>query len=140
MFHENFGDPVADDWTEEGVKDEQNLLSAFFANELTLALTLVFMIPQLRSKALSNEASSIDVFISLLFFGLILGIFAGINRDHYYHRAVLSTANLVLFVALGFFAPNGVLRQGRQFVGAGVAQGIENIYSYFMIINGQVPV
>ena len=77
---DNFGDPVADDWTEEGVKDEQNLLSAFFANELTLALTLVFMIPQLRSKALSNEASSIDVFISLLFFGLILGIFAGINR------------------------------------------------------------
>lgn len=89
---------VDDDWNHDNPEDVQAQRGAFFANQLTLALTLVFMIPQLRStSSLSNQASSNDTFVGLLFFGLCVGLWGGINRSH---RVFLHVSNYILFGTL----------------------------------------
>ena len=95
----HLADFVDDDWAKGNPEDERIMASTFFANQLTLALTLIFILPHLRSSgSLTNVTTSNDVFVFCLYLGLFLGVFGGLHHDHY---AAIRLGNLLLVGSLG---------------------------------------
>ena len=70
--------------------------SDFLSDELTLGLTLVFMIPQIsQSESLDNAMDLNHFFVAILFIGLILGSIGGVT-----HNYVFWLSNLIMWGAL----------------------------------------
>ena len=85
-------------YAEEPFDDQEILarISEFLSSELTLGLTLVFMIPQLSSsESLTNELDVNHFFVAILFLGLILGSIGGVT-----HNYVFWLSNVVMWGSL----------------------------------------
>ena len=75
---------------EEDDSEVISRMSEFLSDELTLGLTLVFMIPQLSSnESLTNELDVNHFFVAILFLGLILGSIGGVTHNSVFWLSVV---------------------------------------------------
>ena len=82
--------------TENESDDATSRKSDFLSDELTLGLTLVFMIPQIsQSESLENDVDINHFFVAILFIGLILGSIGGVT-----HNYVFLCSNIIMWGAL----------------------------------------